>query len=358
MPTASPACSGWRGPRPIYLLVRAAARTRGRLVHAMSAQPRPRGLLPGVVTLILIAPELSRIVDFTRLPRLQVVDDQRRARQPAPPALAAGGAGHLAGERLPPLGRRRERAGGRLLPRRPDRRGGAGRRPAALAPPPRAGGPGRAGDRDRRLPRRAAVRHRLHERQGPGDRRPDHLPDLLRGPAGARCPVSAWGRSARARSRAGARRRHGPLQLPCPAPGAGRAHRPRRPARRAAPPRPGPQGAVPRPRQLRRLRAARGAGVHRRAQLLRPQLREAGPAPEDVFRKFDFDSVTARDPGPLPVRDHDPRRLRERPAAELSAGAARPPTSCSGSEPARSGRATPWTKAPIPARSSDCPLER
>ena len=42
---------------------------------------------------------------------------------------------------------------------------------------------------------------------------------------------------------------------------------------------------------------------------------------KDVFQKFDFDSVTPATLAPLPVRDHDPRRLRQRPAGRPSAAA-------------------------------------
>ena len=47
---------------------------------------------------------------------------------------------------------------------------------------------------------------------------------------------------------------------------------------------------------------------------VRPNLRL-----KDVFRKFDFDSVTAGDARPLPVRDHHARRLRERAAPRVRA---------------------------------------
>ena len=40
---------------------------------------------------------------------------------------------------------------------------------------------------------------------------------------------------------------------------------------------------------------------------------------EDVGAKFDFDSVAAADPGPVPLRAHDPRRLRQRCATRLPA---------------------------------------
>ena len=213
----------------------------------------------------------DRLHALQGIPRL---DDQQRARQPAPSAVPARGAGDLAGERLPAVGQRRERARAGLLPRCAGRRRRAGLGPSALDSAPRrrgARGPGRGGGD---LPRRTRVRHRLHERQGPGDRRPAHHAHLSRRLAGAR----RWSRPAAPRCRPCGG--HSPLELPGPPPGSGRSRRPRRPARGAPPAGAGPQGPVSRPRQLHRLRAAGVAPVHGGAQLLRPELRHAGPAAE------------------------------------------------------------------------------
>ena len=75
---------------------------------------------------------------------------------------------------------------------------------------------------------------------------------------------------------------------------------------------------------------------------------------KDVFRKFDFDSVTPATLSSLPLRDHDPRRLRERPAARLRA---RPRDlglrALEADGPGRA-RGAPCRRAPIQARSLDC----
>ena len=102
------------------------------------------------VLLVLTAPNgpADRLHALPGLPRL---DDQQRARQPAPPAVAARGAGDLAGERLPALGQRRERARARLLPRRawsPPRRWRSACRAGSGATAPRC---------PRRWPRRSSI---------------------------------------------------------------------------------------------------------------------------------------------------------------------------------------------------------
>ncbi len=60
-----PGLSWLAGTAAIYLLVRAAAPTRGRLFHAISAKSSATWAVAAVVALVLIVPELSRIVDFT-----------------------------------------------------------------------------------------------------------------------------------------------------------------------------------------------------------------------------------------------------------------------------------------------------
>ena len=127
-----------------------------------------------------------RLHELQGVPRL---DHLERARKPAPPAVAARGAGDLAGERLSAFGERRHHARAGLLPRRPGGRPRPGGRAAALDTPPRLGAARGAGRGDRHLPGGTRLRHRLHERQGPRDRRPPDHPDLARRTAGPRALV-------------------------------------------------------------------------------------------------------------------------------------------------------------------------
>ncbi len=120
--------------------------------YTSSLAPWPRR--PLASSSLLVAPEVPRLIDFTGFRAFRSAVDQRRARQPPPPALAARGARRLADERVPPR-RGRQLASAPLLrgraarPRRPVPGG------AALAEAAGTRRPGRARGRGRDLPRRA-----------------------------------------------------------------------------------------------------------------------------------------------------------------------------------------------------------
>ena len=206
-------------------------------------------------------------------------------------------------------------------------------RPAALAAPPRLGDPRRAARRRPALPRRPRLRHRLHLGQGARDRRAADRPDRARRPAAA--PTRRRRAAARPARRCFAARRR-LLELPGPAPGAGRPRGARRRAGRD-------------PARWSRARscsssaattssstscAARSRSPHVR-NFYDPYFVEPNFELENVGSKFDFDSVDARDPGPVPLRADDASRLRERRAARLRARAPRPTAICSGSAASR-----------------------
>ena len=80
----------------------------------------------------------------------------------------------------------------------------------------------------------------------------------------------------------------------------------------------GREAALPRSRQLRPLRAPRLEAVHPRAQLLRPVLRRAQLRARGRRLEVRLRLGHRGDARQVPVRAHDPRRVRKRPAARLS----------------------------------------
>ncbi len=168
------------GTAALYVMISWARR------RAPGAHPVIPALAALAVLLVLIAPDLGRVVDFTDFRafksstisaglgnlRHQVSPLEALGIWPASDfrLSAADASGPAAAFYLGAL--LAAAALGFGLPRWLRRHGPAV--PAALA----------AGARH--LPRRPPVRHRLHEREGPGDRRPPDFPHLVRGPAGGR----------------------------------------------------------------------------------------------------------------------------------------------------------------------------
>ena len=136
---------------------------------------------------------MGRLIDFTRLPGLPRLDDQRAGSATCATSSRRSrrwGSGRRATSGSRP---RRERARAGLLPRR------AGRRSRRWRSASRAGSGATAPAVPAALAAAIviylgalAVRHRLHERQGARDRRPPDHPDLARRPAGR----DAWSRRA------------------------------------------------------------------------------------------------------------------------------------------------------------------
>ena len=122
-------------------------------------------------------------------------------------------------------------------------------------------------------------------------------------------------------------RRRRLLELPGPARRAGRAAGTRRRAEGVPADRPRPAGPLRGPGPLRRLRAARRR--HPRAAGRVPRRRRLAQPGEAVRhrRRLQPDRLRlllARDARPLPLRDHQPRRLEQPGAAELQAGRQHP----------------------------------
>ncbi len=279
--------------------------------------------------------------------RLRRQLQQSRRQQHLRPRLPTRGPRHLAGLQLPPRRRRRS-----PLPRPcgDDRDPGSPGRRRLVGPPPGTHHPDRPRRRLAPLPRLPPLRRRLLPGQGPDDRGspgdardrppptrgipPPHRPgqggSVTRHStsSAARCvwgwtPLPAPQATGMDPSRGCLHRRRRLLHLPGPA------RRPRRtprarlratgiPADPARPARP-----LRRPGPLRRLRAAgrghpRAPGrVPRRCRLAerREAVRHRRRLQPDRLRL-----LLTRHPRPLPVRDHQPRRLEQQAATELQAG--------------------------------------
>ena len=295
-------------------LAQSAARIAGRRLGA-----RPRSSALAVLVGARALPGARPPPRLRRLPRPAPRPGQRgRPRQPPRPALAARGARDLADERVPALGERLEPAGGRLLRRRRCSPSSPRARAAALDPPPRR-------RRSRRRSLAAVVLYLVARALGTVYTSAKAL--AIAAPLVALVTLGGL----LAASAAAAALRSGPAfalaaavcSLPDPAPGAGR------PGRRTP-------TSSPRSGRWSRVRSCSSSAATTSSStscagskpfthvrnFYDPYFVEPNFELTDVGSKFDFDSVTARDAGPVPVRAHHPRRLRERPAARLPGGRA------------------------------------
>ena len=248
-------------------------------------------LLGHLFALVLIAPEIGRLIDFSHFkafsPSTANSGGLGNLRHQLSPAeafgiwltsefrLAASDAGHpIASTPARCWDRRlRLRRSPLGLPLRLEPSRGAGLRCADLRGRPHLG-------------------HRLHVREGAGHR-------LAAGRAGgagrlgqpepARTLLAPLARARRSHRRHRAR-----LELPRPPAGPDRAHHPRRRARDLQADHRRSQGPLPRPRRLHRVRAEPGEAVRRRPQLLRQLLRQAEPRAEERLRQVRLRSCTWR----------------------------------------------------------------
>ncbi len=159
-------------------------------------------------------------------------------------------------------------------------------------------------------------------------------------------------------ARLGPRGRGGGLQLPRPARGA-RWARPTTTTSSLRSGRSSPDGACSSSGATTSCGTTSPArALRRRPQLLRRPLRQAATGPRRRLPEVRLRLGEPDEAPPLPLRDHDPRRVRERPAAMAAPRRARRPASPCGSASDRSLHGARSPRAPIRAPFFGAPRHR
>ena len=340
--TPSRAWPGSPGSPIVWGLWRiATARAAGS--PARRCSPRPSAPLCSLI--VLVAARARPPPRLRRLPRPASRPGQRgRPRQPAGPALAARGARDLADQRVPALGRRLEPAGRRLLRRRGLRarlRSRSRCRAGSAATAPRS--------RPRSAPRSsstcspAALGTVYTSAKALAIAAPLISLIILGGLLGsARRPLVLLGSAFAVIAAL--------CSLPDPAPGAGR-------ARQTTPTSWRRSGRWSRARSCSSSAATTSSSTSCAARSRSPTCATSttptSSSPTSSSRDVGLE-VRLRlgdrgDAGPVPIRAHDPRRVRERPAAGLPRGRRPPTPTCSGRSSDRRSGESRRRPAPSPA---------